>query len=184
MKIKTTFISSSFENNVYPKGIACVQCTVQTKDSEVSFMFIRKSDENTVESFVENDNICQKFAIQKTLKIIKYIENYDVDELGEIPQHSEVNYRNDMSYRKEEKRNISYKQKVIELVNLLDWSIEKLSKFVQKYSKKKLSELTENEWAKIYDYLSKMNTTYNVNNEKIDDAESEIIKPEEWEEII
>ncbi|MCS6955936.1 MAG: hypothetical protein NZM44_06240, partial [Candidatus Calescibacterium sp.] len=77
-----------------------------------------------------------------------------------------------------------YKQKVIELVNLLDWSIEKLSKFVQKYSKKKLSELTENEWAKIYDYLSKMNTTYNVNNEKIDDAESEIIKPEEWEEII
>ncbi|MCS7165073.1 MAG: hypothetical protein RMJ51_02165 [Candidatus Calescibacterium sp.] len=165
MKIKVSFISTSFDNNIYPRGVACVECTIQTKDSEVSYMYIRKAEENTLESFVENDNLCQKMAIQQTLKIIKYIENHSTEDI--ILQ---------------DKRSNLYKNKVIELINLSNWNVEKLARFVQKYSKKRLNDLTESDWAKIYEYLLK--NINRIDSEKINNTEAEIIKPEEWEEII
>lgn len=187
MIIKTKFISSSFDNNTYPKGIACVECSIKTNDSEISFLFVRQADDNTIESFVQNDNLCQREAIHKTIKILKSVENYHFDNY-EMTQIEE--------YKDDSHKKISYKQKVIELLNLLNWNIDKLSKLVQKNLKKKLSELNENEWVKIYEYLkskliveNNQRDSYSQKNVNLEIAkpkpiEEEIIKPEEWEEIL
>lgn len=181
MKIKTTILSSSFENNFYPRGIAAVECTIQTKDNEVSFIFVRKADENTVEAFVENDNLCQKLAFQKTIKILKYIENYSFEESNYAEGNNE-NHKNTKF-----KFDNLYKQKVIELMNLMNWNIDKLSKFVQKYKKKKINELDEKEWMEIYKYLYDYYSEekdYQKEQQKIaTENTEELIKPEEWEEI-
>ncbi|MFN3478697.1 MAG: hypothetical protein ACK4ZM_04980, partial [bacterium] len=85
----------------------------------------------------------------------------------------------------------SYKQKVIEIINLLNWNVDKLSKFVQKFKKKKINELALKDWEEIYMYLSKRlsltneEASVNRNEDLINEEEDiEIIKPEEWEEII
>lgn len=188
MKIKTSFISSSFDSNVYPRGIACVECVVQTKDNEISFLFVRKADDNNVESFVENDNISIKMAIQKAIKLLKSIENNTLDSINDF--YYQENNRNLLE---SEKVKLSYKQKVIELMNLMNWNMEKLSKFVQKYVSKRLNELTEKEWYQVYTQLqqgiqnrnkTELNLNTKYSSEYIEDVENELIRPEEWDEII
>lgn len=201
MKIKTSFISSSFENDSYPKGIACVQCTIQNQNYEISFFFVRKADEFTIEGFVQNDNLCQKLAIEKTLKMLHYIENISFQSNNEenVLTYQDVTYQ-DSQTKKVPKD--SYKQKVIEIINLLNWNVSKLSKFVQKFKKKKINELSSKEWEEIYTYLSKKLTptmenesiSNSIMNEQMffnqnenlrkEESDIEIIKPEEWEEII
>ncbi|MEN3015142.1 MAG: hypothetical protein ABDH21_03680 [bacterium] len=176
MKITVTLISSSFESNQYPKGIACAQCHIQTKNIELSFSYVRKADDSTIEAFVENDNLCQKLAIQKALKQIKYIESAEFE-----PQEIETQEQQETNLTKK----ISYKQKVIEIVNLLNWNIEKLSRFVYRYKNKKLNELTEKEWAQIYNQLSNfLQSNLSLPKSEPQTVQDEIIKPEEWEQIL
>lgn len=183
MKIKTVFVSSSFDSNVYPRGVACVECTIQTKDNEISFMFIRKAEDNTIESFIENDNLCLEMAIQKTYRLLKNVEYGDLSNM--------IDYQRKFS-EEVEKNKVSYKQKVVEFINLMNWNLEKLAKFVHKYKNKKLSELNEKDWYQVYIQLNRylqnnnhieINKTNLVKDEQ-DQIEDELIRPEEWDEII
>ncbi len=194
MKIKTTVISSSFDKHSYPRSIACVQCTIQDQDNELSFYFVRKADFNTVESFIENDNLCQNLAIQKALKMIKQLQNYPYESLDSDSYN--LNSVSNNSHNKQ-----SYKQKVIEIINLLNWNVDKLSKFVQKYKQKKINELSEEEWGEVYQFLSNKlpyishhrenkESSNEIPRNSKDELDSlinyteELIKPEEWEELI
>ncbi|MFN3995755.1 MAG: hypothetical protein ACK4GR_04405, partial [bacterium] len=108
-----------------------------------------------------------------------------------VSVHEVNDFQSYQNYQVKKAQKDSYKQKVIEIINLLNWNVDKFSKFVQKFKKKKINELTLKDWEEIYTYLS--NKLYHTNEEKSvnysedlinEEKDIEIIKPEEWEEII
>jgi len=194
MKIKTVLISSSFDNNVYPKSVACVECTVVYKDFEFNFRFLRKADDHSIEDFVENDNLCQKEAFLQALKLLKMI----VDPLQKLEQTGKLELEKESSLSSinvvpTDYKKITYKTKVIELVNLMNWSIDKLSKFVSRYRNKSLNQLNEDDWKELYEFLYQKIMIQKEDKELLknrlkenikENIEDELIKPEEWENII
>jgi RAB protein geranylgeranyltransferase component A len=211
MKIKTVLVSSSFDTNIYPKSIACVECTVTYNEFEFNFRFVRKAEDDTIEDFIENDNLCQKEAFSEALKILKKLVEpiKQFEQLGKLT--IEDSYRqvsSQVSNNKDKEFNniTNYKNKVIEIVNLKNWSVDKLSKFVNKYKNKSLNQLKEEDWEDVYNFLYNKFTNKNerefdidksLNNKKslerdisereknvYQSVDEELISSEEWDELI
>ena len=209
VNIKIEIISSAFENNAYPKGVACFKATLNYNNINIEVFNTFVANSLNISDLAQADNQCQNLLIKKVISILEFI-NYKINnELFSKTTNEKVlnDYNNDYNEVIEEK---NYKKKTLNLATDLGISIDKISKISYKLNGiSNLNDLNNNQWKEIYNFIkqkinnykSKVSKNYNlIDNyqeyEKIeknnikgliknnDEEDNEVILEDEWNEIL
>ena len=210
MDFKIEIVSSAFDNNIYPKGVACFKATISFSNINFNLYNVYTSKSLNFNDLMEADNECQNLLIKKAVNLLKFLVYKTQFELLN-PNRIEYEENNKKEYDNFEEK-VDYKKKTLEISANLGIPLEKLSKISLKVNNtSNLSELSISEWKKIYDFIkdkvenSKLFQTQNIKDsnridkfdkfdksnkldkfekEKMDYDNEEIILDEEWQEIL
>jgi hypothetical protein len=177
VNIKIEIISSAFENNNYPKGVACFKATLNYNNINIEVFNTFVANSLNISDLAQADNQCQNLLIKKVISILEFI-NYKINnELFNKAANEKVlndynytfnDYNNDYNEVIEEK---NYKKKTLNLATDLGISIDKISKISYKLNGiSNLNELNNNQWKEIYNFIiqkinnykSKVSKNYNL----------------------
>jgi len=177
MNIKIEIISSAFENNNYPKGVACFKATLNYNNINIEVFNTFVSNSLNISDLAQADNQCQNLLIKKVISILEFI-NYKINnelfnKITNEKVFSDYNYTlNDYNNDYNEViRDKNYKKKTLNLATDLGISIDKISKISYKLNGiSNLNELNNNQWKEIYNFIiqkinnykSKVSKNYNL----------------------
>ncbi len=173
VNIKIEIISSAFENNNYPKGVACFKATLNYNNINIEVFNTFVANSLNISDLAQADNQCQNLLIKKIISILEFI-NYKINnELFNKAANEKVlndyNYAFNNDYNEVEEKN--YKKKTLNLATDLGISIDKISKISYKLNGiSNLNELNNNQWKEIYNFIiqkinnykSKVSKNYNL----------------------
>ncbi|MGC8734457.1 MAG: hypothetical protein ACP5RD_05405 [bacterium] len=190
MDLKIEIVSSAFDNNIYPKGVACFKANLSYNNINIELYYTVVANSLNIYDLVQADNHCQNLIIKKainTLQFLNYKINNDLfnkfndaqENNEEYPQlneklNKELNKElNDKKLEYNDDKNKSYKRKTLTLATEYGISIDKLSKISLKINRiSNLYELNENQWKKIYNFIQqkiyKYKSEESENNNLID----------------
>ena len=177
MNIKIEIISSAFENNNYPKGVACFKATLNYNNINIEVFNTFVANSLNISDLAQADNQCQNLLIKKVISILEFI-NYKInnelfDKISNEKVLNDYNYISNNDYNSDynEVEEKNYKKKTLNLATGLGISIDKISKISYKLNGiSNLNELNNNQWKEIYNFIiqkinnykSKVSRNYNL----------------------
>lgn len=156
MNIKIEIISSAFENNNYPKGVACFKATLNYNNINIEVFNTFVANSLNISDLAQADNQCQNLLIKKVISILEFI-NYKINnelfnKISNEKVLNDYNYTFNNDYNEVEEKN--YKKKTLNLATDLGISIDKISKISYKLNGiSNLNELNNNHWKEIYNFI-------------------------------
>ncbi len=105
MNIKIEIVSSAFENNLYPKGVACFKAKLSYNNINIELYHTFIANSLNLSDLANADNQCQNIIIKKIINTLQFI-NYKINnELYNKEQNLNyqqgVNYQEDYVYQKD-----------------------------------------------------------------------------------
>ena len=177
VNIKIEIISSAFENNNYPKGVACFKATLNYNNINIEVFNTFVANSLNISDLAQADNQCQNLLIKKVISILEFI-NYKInnelfDKISNEKVLNDYNYISNNDYNSDynEVEEKNYKKKTLNLATGLGISIDKISKISYKLNGiSNLNELNNNQWKEIYNFIiqkinnykSKVSRNYNL----------------------